>query len=519
MSISDSNQEALSSLDEASYSTIAYDSLSGSSNSNTTTPITTDTSGRSSPQLIVPSVPVATVTMTTATGPNSLPVLGQRSAPAKFKGRYDKVKHFLQHYEKLCALRSVTLDKDKIENITQYCSREVREFMEGLPSYSDNNWANFSRDVLKYYDAERDSKRYRVRDLEAYVLSSRRKPKFKDLSVWKKYNRGFIRIAGWLMQKDKLIIKDRDLYFWKGIPREFRQRLEARLLSRYPDHDINNPWSMEQVSKIAEGILQRSRFDHERLPSDTESDDDLFPANDSSSDDSDSSDSDSSDDNHTRHKRKYDSKRHKKHRKSSKTSRLESDEEDKPSIKSKPPQSSQVSSPKETKQKAGEMDGDIEELINRLNRMSVNDSEYAGLYLRACQKNPLVKEVLESLTKQRNNMAIASSQKLPSRTFNQSIPSTNASMPLSDECYFCKESGHIASKCPLAGEYVSKGILTRDRRGHYIMRNGSRINRANNETLAQAVARSIAPKSNYIAVNRVNHIMVSDEEDYGYDYY
>ena len=88
-----------------------------------------------------------------------------------------------RHYERLCALKSVTTDRDKIENITQYCSREVREFMEGLESYNQGTWTQFREDVLNYYDAERDARRYRVKDLEKYVQNTGQLTKFKDLSV------------------------------------------------------------------------------------------------------------------------------------------------------------------------------------------------------------------------------------------------------------------------------------------------------------------------------------------------
>ena len=60
-----------------------------------------------------------------------LPLPGTKGAPKKFKGCFSEVEMFLHHYERLCKKYNVTADKEKVENITQYCSRNVREFMEG----------------------------------------------------------------------------------------------------------------------------------------------------------------------------------------------------------------------------------------------------------------------------------------------------------------------------------------------------------------------------------------------------
>ena len=78
----------------------------------------------------------------------------------------------MHYYERLCKKYNVTADKEKVENITQYCSRNVREFMEGLRSYASRVWKDFIGDIRKYFEADRDNKRSKVRDLEKYVLKT-----------------------------------------------------------------------------------------------------------------------------------------------------------------------------------------------------------------------------------------------------------------------------------------------------------------------------------------------------------
>ena len=391
----------------------------------------------------------------TATGPNSLPIVGSKGAPKKFRGRYDEVKPFLRHYERLCALKSVTQDRDKVENVTQYCSREVREFMEGLPSYRLGSWELFSRDVLKYFDAERDARRYRIKDLERYVQRTRRTPKFNSLATWKRYNRGYIRIAGWLVNKNKLDEATNSLYYWKGIPKSFRRKLETILTAHHPYHDLEEPWTREWIQTAAEKLLQRNRFDYERLPSDDESDSDYTDLDMPDSDDSDdSSDSDEED------KRKE--RKHKKKKKLARQRKLkaaeDSDEDETPikQIQEKKEASTKNKKPSDKKKN----DEEVEDLINKLNRMSVNDKEYAGLYLRACQINPMIKDVLESLAKQKQSQV--SRRNEPSGRDNRAPPPGRTGARADMKCYGCGEAGHITARCPEIADYINKGIVQKD---------------------------------------------------------
>ena len=137
------------------------------------------------------------VAATVQGGVVDFPLPGQKGAPKKFKGKHSEVLPFLRYYERLCQKHRVTDDGDKVENITQYCSRSVRKFMEALQSYNDKDWSQFQADIKKFYEADKDQKRFKVRDLEKLVKHSRTKP-MKTMKAWVKYGRDFIRIAGWL---------------------------------------------------------------------------------------------------------------------------------------------------------------------------------------------------------------------------------------------------------------------------------------------------------------------------------
>ena len=93
------------------------------------------------------------------------------------------------------------------------------------------------------------------------------------------------------------------MYFWKGIPHKFRERLEHRLMSQSPIHDIYKSLTIDDVKKVAKTLLQHDRFDSERLSSDSEeSESDSNDESSESDDSSTESDDDSDDDRKTKHK-------------------------------------------------------------------------------------------------------------------------------------------------------------------------------------------------------------------------
>lgn len=86
------------------------------------------------------------------------------------------------------------------------------------------------------------------------------------MEYWVTYTRGFVRIGGWLKKQGKVDQDEFDVYFWKGIPRAFRARLEQRIMSQLPDHNLAKPFPSAYVVKAAESLLKRDRFDNDRLP-------------------------------------------------------------------------------------------------------------------------------------------------------------------------------------------------------------------------------------------------------------
>lgn len=452
-----------------------------------------------------------------------LPLPGTKGAPKKFKGHFTQVDDFIRYYERLCRKYNVILDSEKVENITQYCSREVREFMEGLGSYANRAWTTFKEDLRKYYEADRDSKRYKVRDLEKYVLRMRKKTS-PNMAAWVKYSRGFIRIGGWLRTESKLTNQEFDLYFWKGIPKPFRTRLEGRLMSQDPDHDLSTPFPADDINKAAESLLKRDRFDNDRLPSDLDTSDEEDTGTDED-ESSDTSNSDSDDSlNEKRASRRAKFSRHKTSKpdkrvsfrteRSSKIETITSEsEDDGPTRKQKHTVSrNRTSSPPKQTGMGGVNTDSMEDIVNRMSQLSLDDPAYSTLYFQALSQYPqLEKLVLRPRRASVSNARVFERQPPP----HISPGPVGTPMTSRDErqCYACGGAGHTMAMCQAMQELINQGLAQKNEFGRYSLKDGSLIRRQPNETLVQAVRRLATPQSNYIALEQVAHAQ-EDREVY-----
>lgn len=160
----------------------------------------------------------------TMTSVLTMPIPGTRLAPEKFRGDFHKVKEFVQHYERLCVQNNVTLDTEKCETILRYCSKREKQTIMNIPSYITRDWNRLRSDVLKLYDADLDTKRYKVKDVRDF--SKKHKGKHvRDLAEWRKYCRAFLRVAGSLKAEGRITTNEYATYFWQGIPRLLRTRI------------------------------------------------------------------------------------------------------------------------------------------------------------------------------------------------------------------------------------------------------------------------------------------------------
>jgi len=440
----------------------------------------------------------------------SMPIPRTRLAPEIFRGDFNKVKEFIQHYERLCTQHNISLDTEKCETIIRYCSKREKETIQNIPSFIARDWNRLRSAILKLYDADLATKHYKVRDVRTFTQKQRVK-KVRDLAAWKKYCRGFLRIAGALLAEDKISDREYATYFWQGIPKVLRVRLESKILTRNPGRDLADPFDVDEVDTAAESILQRDRFDRVLDDSESEEED---SGEESSSSEEDSSDSDSDEEHDYRRKKKGRSGRKRSVERSGKT---------------ETPSKRAVNGSRK----------EVEGLIRQMNLLVQTDPDYRLAYYKAMKIDPEIKEVMG---KPIIPSAFTSPPRQSAQIFQQSVSSPN-NIPINSNpnfgarqpsygrplppgairgnmfaCFGCGERDHGLSNCPIINDMMTKGIFSKDHAGRIIFGDGSPIWRNRDETFLQAYERLKRPSAHFVSIgNFLDEELVEESDDPGYE--
>jgi hypothetical protein len=340
-------------------------------------------------------------------------------------------------------------------------------------------------------------------------------------------------VAGSLLKNNKLTQDEHATYFWKGIPRIMRIRLENRLLAAKPDRNLSTPFTVNEINLAAEALLQRDRFDGAIDDSDDELEESV---REEWSSDSESSDSESEEE--SRYKKKT-TKRRGKLEKKKQAEESEDEGTSKKKGKTDLPKRKVISGRSE-----------VEGLIRQLNSMSNEDPGYGLAYYRAVKMDsdvervvraPSFKAITPSAQRQYGGityprMPYQSASRPPAQSYQaqptppsqvQPPPHLSAanSYPVRPQqggasrreemrCFGCGEMGHGMSSCPKIAELVTKGVLARDRGGRLTKADGSAIWRIGNETFVEAVEREKQPRSHLVTINDG----LCDDSSIGSDY-
>jgi hypothetical protein len=157
----------------------------------------------------VPSTPELKLTQMTSALPAfstttqsvwDMPMRGSRDAPKTFRGHHTEVEYFIVHYDKLLVKYRVVDPYDRCECILDYCSTDVQGFIRASENYQTRNWVKLRKEILKCYDVDRATSRYKPSDIAAYTLKTQTKP-FQNLLQWKRYFIKYKTMAGTLLQQ------------------------------------------------------------------------------------------------------------------------------------------------------------------------------------------------------------------------------------------------------------------------------------------------------------------------------
>jgi hypothetical protein len=255
---------------------------------NTLTPATTSN-----------AVPITSTTVPPSNTIIDLPLKGHKKVPKTFTGDYRKVKDFFINIESTCNRENVSSSKEKCKAVVQYCSQEVTNVINGLISYKEEDYDRLKNDIIFIYDGERTEVEYGIADIRPFIKEWNKK-KIRDLPTYKSFYKEFQKIVRWLYVQDKVTEDEYKLWFWAGLPKRFRRKIEERLRVNNPTLDVTKPFEIKSITKVVQKMYTQDRFENQiplllkgqkkkkkKVNSDSESsDDDKESDEESSSDES-----------------------------------------------------------------------------------------------------------------------------------------------------------------------------------------------------------------------------------------
>jgi hypothetical protein len=430
---------------------------------------------------------------------SQMPIRGSKNAPTTFRGDFNRVETFVEHYNRLLDYYHVTTEADKCRGILDYCSQEVKDYIQINPHYLTPNWSKLQDEILSAYDAERMNNRVRPKDFFKFVQQYG-KGQITNLSQWKKYHRNYVAKAGFLKQNNRLTDLQYHGYYWFGIPAHLQGIFEIRLQAKNPLFDNSQPWPIQSVQEVAEAYFKRGKFTSQlpHLPSmgydEDDEDDDSDGNNGYDSDETDDSDEE-------RYRRKRKAKKKKKRKVRSKADSIPSH------IMTEEPSRNIVPPPEEK---------GIESLIRNLNTMSLDDPQYGTLYYQAVTRDPSgiaaqcitrkPKQIISVHTSQSPSLRDPPPHQYPSTPAQQTYPNgilpRQPGMQFNSKCFGCFETNHSLRDCPKMAELRNQGIVTQDPQSlKYRMPNGQPLYRKPDESLVDTVTRMTNPPAPQVTVS------------------
>ncbi|KAK7680157.1 hypothetical protein QCA50_016666 [Cerrena zonata] len=158
-------------------------------------------------------------------------------------------------------------------------------------------------------------------------------------------------------------------------------------------------------------------------------------------------------------------------------------------------------------------DQEVEEIIGKLNHMSLEDPAYAINYFRAYQLNPIIADIV------RKPIKCVRTPRPPSHFIppgseqggrpNPGPTGANAYQQGPGfglrHCFGCGADGHTMAYCSAINDLVKQGIIKRDGFGKLVMADGSRIYRMHDESFAAAVKHTLPVQTNFITTQNFHN--------------
>ena len=438
-----------------------------------------------------------------------LPTPNTRKAPPTFSGEPDELEPFLESFHRVCIKHNITSSQDQYKGLIQYCTPKLAKTLRSFPSHKEQSFDTLLEELDYFYGNKEPT--YNVANVEAFSTKWRSR-KITTLNQFVLYHRKYQELVGKAREEGWLSKWDYNRYFWEGLHRDLRRKIEDRMLAADPDLDIGVPFKLKEVASYANKILTPRRFDQHLIDhtvyhsSDTEPEEEppkqrtrkeVF-------------ESESEDVITPAPKRQV---KHKKQKKDE-SSDHDSDNSIQPLYTGKHKANTRTAPPV-TPDRAKEEE-EFKQLIKKMTAMDISDPEYRALYIETIHKNPEIKDGLRRpVSRPFNQPSYPPPQQfqrnIPPPPFRREQPPHSQpggySTPVQDRrdvyCFACGMRNHQMRDCRQLNGLLNQGTINKNpHSGRLEWPDGSRIMKDANETWIQAIEGT--KQANFVRLS--NHV-------------
>src|ERR1700761_8938766 len=369
-----------------------------------------------------------------------LPPPTSKYAP-KFRGLDSQLTDFMDEYEAM-AKSAMLDDQEKINNISRYAIKFAKELWTGLPEKEEGDWNTYKNAIIALYPGADETDKFAVEDL-LHICTKQSKKIIQNQTSFGAYDRHFQRVYSWLQKNQRISSSEAERYYWKGIPKDLRRRIAARLQIQDATWTPNTVPERKSVKKAAEFVLRPST-----LFSDLEDDDD--DSGDSAGDQIFES---------NREVPEYE---------------LSDDEEEKKPAK----RSSRTQKSAKTSRKIKEEapSGTLTELLKAIQAQNETIRQESQAAKKEQEKDRA--QLTQALAALASKVGIAAQPQDEQGSTTSQRPSVRPleffSSPTRD-CSFCGNAGHFIRSCPDVAVYESQGKCKRSAEGYIMSATGGKI--------------------------------------------
>ena len=151
------------------------------------------------------------------------------------------------------------MDTVKVKAIMHYVFPYTHGFWETMDGYASNDWPTFWAELEKSYPDTSSATRFTMDGLRDFIFESMQQRIWDEEDVMS-YRCNFLRRHDQLPQSQQLTAQERSAMFFKGFYHKDQEILLQQLYTKQLNHDLTNPYDLEDVYKVARGYFSNTQF-------------------------------------------------------------------------------------------------------------------------------------------------------------------------------------------------------------------------------------------------------------------